>query len=221
MTAVPFEQPRFDHVAQLAALGLKAEYLYDALRADEAERRSSTPLEPVNAAGTRGYFARVRTFREATLLNEGWIPKTRKGLELTVNPEKTIGIAVALGDENTGRPGYPQPRTRRAAGQVKTDLMLLNAQPLFELPESDPDVPQELDDDEYARMKLLIFLSYREVRKDKVLIHSELSRPQNWDGSGRIDFWDYRITMPVLELNNVIEYTEEGPDDYNVDVEEL
>ncbi|MGW2700808.1 hypothetical protein [Streptomyces sp. NPDC001340] len=221
---VPSGQPE-GYEAQLAALGLQAAHFEGALQmSEQARRRAKTKDDAKNAPGSQDYFTRVRELRYALRTELGWHPYDPLQAPLIVNPDKTIGIGVLLGDARTGLRGIPYPRSKRPAGVTKEQAIARNQelQLPFEEPEfSAPDGPQA-DADEYAQMVTWYLLTYRyQARKTGVVtIRSELSLPDRVGPGGKIDSYQRRILLPPVQFESVLDYAVETTGDIVVSVEE-
>jgi hypothetical protein len=222
--AVAAPEPSEDPDERLDALaGLTIKYFHEAIQVGEAERRTSTPDDPPNAGGSRDYFGRVRRLRETLRSDKGWKRYNLNGLPLVVNEDKTMAIGVVVGDAQTGVPGARQPRSKRPVGEIKQSLVKQNEQQgaLFDLPSGPQDAV--LNDEELANLSTWFLVTCRRHSKGKVTVHSELSRAVELDGKGYVIRWDPRICLPPLEFEGVIDYiegTDDGPTEFEVEVEE-
>jgi hypothetical protein len=211
-----------DYESQLAALGLKLEYFYDALRAGEQARRLVTENDPPNAGGTEDYFRRVRVLRERLIELVHWARGELDGLPLVVNPGKTIAIGVLLGDYKTGWVGPYHPRSKRPVGEAKVGLVAQNGQQevLFRRPLVAGEVDLEAED--LSRLKTLFFVTHRRPLKDGVVVvSSELSLPSDTSRTGYVDKWAHRIPFPDLTFENVSPRIDgDGEGSYDVAVDE-
>jgi hypothetical protein len=217
---LPGEDPQV--LLRMLDPGLKVEHLHDAIRAGEADRRTSTQDDPKNAPGTRDYFLRVRTLRQVLRRDLGWKRYDLDGLPLVINPGKTVAVGVAQGDAGTGIPTR-QPKTRRPVGEIKKLLVEQNRSQLglFELPTDPAEV--KLSDEELDGLETWFLLTYRLTKGGTVIVRSELSRAIELDGKGYPSMWKPRIFLPPLEFEGVIDYikgTDDGPEEFNVWVEE-
>lgn len=222
MTALIAFDESDDPATRLWRLGrLKIEYFQDVIKAGEAERRTSTLNDPLNAPGTRDYFARVRTLRETLIKELGWKRHNRHMMPLVINETKTLGIGVVLGDALTGVPGPLHPKSLRPLGDVKQSLVEQNQVQgtLFDIPVSEE---ASLDEDELANLDTWFFVTRRTSRGDKITVQSELSRPVRLDAQGFVIEWSPRICLPPQEFEGVIDYiegTDDGPE-FEVNVDE-
>lgn len=216
--------PYGDYEDQLASMGLRSEYLYHAIEADEQERRLVTANDPPEAGGMRGYYSRVRTIREDLILHEGWKRASLNGLPLVVNPDRTIAIGVLLGDHKTGWPGSYHPRSMRPVGISKAKLIAQNPTTLTLFPVPVPPDSADLESADLTKLTTWYLITYRRVLRDKVVVASELSLPCNVDDAGRVDKYTRRIPLPEREFAAVIPYIpgqDDGPDEYDVNVDEI
>ena len=208
--------------AQLPALGLQLRYLHDALRAGEEARRLATPNHPKNAGGTYDYFRRVQALRDGLITDLAWARGELNQLPLVVNPDRTVAIGVLRGDSTTGWVGPYHPRSGRAVGNGKIMLIAQNQQaPLFSIPLPPGEVDLEAED--LSKLQTWFLVTYRRVEPGKVRVSSELSRPCHVDKRGYVDQYSYRIPLPDLTFEGVIPYIEgddDGPEGYEVDVDE-
>ncbi|MFI9274846.1 hypothetical protein ACIGXM_29655 [Kitasatospora sp. NPDC052896] len=212
-----------DSARLLADMGLRPEYFDRAIRMGERSREQCTKDDAKNAPGTQDYLTRVRELRFTLRTELNWKRYDPKQAPLIVNPDKTIGIGVLLGDARTGLPGNPQPRSHRPAGVTKEAAVVRNQGlqlPLF-APSVEPD-EVHLDDDEYASLATWYLLTYRfEGRKSNTVeIRNELSLPDRVGPMGRIDNWRARIILPPVRIPKIQDYTGDQPAAYVVDVQE-
>ena len=213
--------------SELATLGLRWEYLEPGLRMSEQARRAGkTKDDAKNAPGSQDYFTRIRELRYTLRTELGWIPYDPLQAPLIVNPDKTIGIGVLLGDARTGLPGGPHPRSKRPAGISKERAVARNQELqlsfAFEEPEFTQPDEAHAGVDEYAQMVTWYLLTHRsEARKTGVVtVRSELSLPDRVGPGGRIDSYQRRILLPSIEFESVNDYAVETTGDFDVPVEE-
>jgi hypothetical protein len=209
-----------DHVAQLAALGLRLEHFHDALRAGEQARRLITWNDPISAAGTDDYFRRVRVLRERLITEVKWERADLDGLPLVINPQRTMAIGVLLGDHKTGWVGPYHPRSRRPVGEKKVKLVAQNQQ-LTLIPR--PVMAEEVDIEsaDLTNVRTWFFLTYRRVKGSSVTVSSELSQPSETGLDSYVKHWVRRIPFPDLTFEGVIPYqSDETHGGYEVAVDE-
>jgi hypothetical protein len=220
--AEPLLSGAADHVVQLAGLGLRLEYFYDALRAGEQARRLVTENDPKAAAGTDDYFRRVRVLRDRLINDAKWARADLDGLPLVINPKLTMAIGVLLGDHKTGWVGTYHPRSKRPVGEKKVKLVAQNQQ-LAMIPR--PVVAEEVDIEsaDLTNVHTWFFLTYRRVRGDKVIVSSELSEASGTGLDAYVTRWVRRIPFPDLTFAGVTPYVgnaDGGSGGYEVAVDE-
>jgi hypothetical protein len=209
-----------DHEAQLASMNLRLEYFHDALRAGEQLRRSATPNDPLNAAGTGDYFRRVRVLRDRLIKEVKWSRLNLGGLPLVVNPDMTMAIGVLLGDNQTGWVGNFHPRSHRPLGEKKVKLVSQNRQLAMI---HRPMVPDEVDVEEadLSKVRTWFFLTKRRVMGDKVIVSNELSEAAETSKNGYVKRWARRIPFPDVVFEGVVPYVGgDGSSGYEVAVDE-
>jgi hypothetical protein len=170
-------------VDRLAQLGLSADALREAVEMGEAARNSCTANDP---AITPGFLAWARTTRglRELLAPEDWRRSNEGGLETTVAPDGNLALAVATGDDSTGRAGA-SPKTKYSKGPATVAAVEQNQLSLFESLE--PIVPGPAPTDRVTWL-LLIARGGREVR-------CELSLPAAIGDDGRVEVWAERIIL--------------------------
>lgn len=216
----PLHSSLFDHETHLAALGLKLEYFYDAIRGGEHARRLITKNDPRSAAGTDDYYKRVRVLRERLIKEEGWSRGELDGSPLVVNPDATLAIGVLLGDHQTGWQGNYHPRSKRPVGGTKVALIAQNGQQgvLFRRPLVTGEV--DLESEDLAKLRTWFFVTYRRPTKDGVIVSSELSEPSSVNPTGYVDKWNSRIPFPDLPFKGVTPSDDDNTVSYDVEVDE-
>jgi hypothetical protein len=180
-----FEGPSAER--RLAELGLTAEILQVAILAGEAEARVHTALDPPTAGGMNRYYRTVRVLREQ-LVPKGWHYDNRRHLARTINPDRSLAIVVALGDEVTGNPDpLVQPSTRHETGVTVEEAVATNIKQLalFDLP-----APAALSD-AFGGLTTWVLLRYPTHTE----IRYELSLPSKI-ADRQITQWRERIVLP-------------------------
>ena len=221
--AEPLHSSPGDHESQLASLGLKLEYFYDALRAGEQARRLVTRNDPRNAGGTDDYFKRVRVLRERLIAGEHWSRGELDCLPLVINADRTMAIGVLLGDHMTGWVGPYHPRSKRPVGDLKRLLVAHNYyQPaLIAHPVTANEV--SLDDEDLSKLKTWFFVTHRRYGRDGISISSELSLPSGISENCYVERWARRIPFPDLVFEHVKPPVDDDTEDgggYDVSVDE-
>ncbi|MFZ5862311.1 MAG: hypothetical protein ACOYXR_05675 [Nitrospirota bacterium] len=175
--------------ARLGTLGLELEQLLRVVTAGEFARADATFYDPITAAGTNAYQARVRTLREV-FCPHGWELARRNGLELIVAASGSHSIITRGGDAAVGlKDAIPQPKGEIGDGAA---ALLNGTLPLFEtkwLQSQGATRPQ------HEIWMLLVHASPTTVRSE-LSLGSEIS-----DKS--VSFWFERIILPELDPNNL------------------
>lgn len=176
--AIVVQEPQ-DVEARLVGIGVSLVLLRDAILDGEAAREGCSPHDPVSAPG---YFAWARTVRglRDRLVPDGWVAQNTLGYPTVATEDGTVAIAVATGDEGTGR-AEATPGTKHPKGSVTTFAVEENQLSLFP---SDRPARSE-------RTVTWILLTRRQG--DTVL--AELSRPEVITAEGAIVRWTERIIL--------------------------
>lgn len=200
-------------VRRLAELGLTWEQLWRVIAAGIRARHDTNRFAPLPAAGLRDWIARVETLRRQ-LAGEGWNLVNNHRIPLTVNPERSVGVGVLLGDESTGHPDPAQPRSKYPKGPQVLELAEGN-DTLFSLADMGVDL---MDAGDLDRVSTWMLVTHRfEVpgvlagRDSEVRVHSELSLPGK-PGSTHIDTWLKRIPLPPSSFPPPSEGLPDGDD---------
>jgi hypothetical protein len=115
---------------------------------------------------------------------------------LAVNAEGTVAIAVATGDEDTGRTDG-EPTTKSSKGPATAEAVTSN-QTQFELPLIFPPVQVPARPAETAEKRMTwILLVHRAVGE----VRCELSLPTSMGADGRVDGWRERIILKPIPID--------------------
>jgi hypothetical protein len=200
---------------RLAQLGIKAEWLRNALLAGEAEARTSTYLDPPITAGIYRYSRVVRIFREQTTV-EGWGFDNRRNQARTISPAREFAVIVAQGNEFTADPNAV-PSNKYGKGVTVVDAVAHNEQLALDLQallpdgvELEPKGTTAMAAGAFATWVLLYAVIDNEIR-------FELSQPAAMTG-GFITRWSERILFTPLALDSTV-MLDEPVDEYDVPVE--
>src|SRR5687768_14500028 len=87
---------------RLALLGLTPEDLIDGIEFGESHRALCTPDDPPSFHGVTAWARTVRGLRIGRLRNENWTADDSGNYSTLLNPDQTLAIAVATGDDETG-----------------------------------------------------------------------------------------------------------------------
>jgi hypothetical protein len=191
VSAIPIVAMGTDARRRLAELDLDAESLLDVGRRGMAAAASCTSNHPAVLSGILGWGETVCALREF-LLPKGWSRLDEGNLPLTVNDANTLGITVATGDEDTGRP-EGSPCTKSKKGPRVASAVSANQLQLFPVPVA----LRTAEDPRWATWLLLIHRDHaaRELR-------CELSRPVNIGEDGRVDGWSERIILGAIPFDD-------------------
>lgn len=171
----------------LAELGLRPEYLIDAIIMGEAARDGASSNDPPGAPGYFAWSYTVRGLREI-LVEIGWWPDDDDGISLAVSPDGSIAIDVITGNIGTGNPDatpntkYPKgPATERA---VSTNPTLID---LLEWEEGAIQSPRNSTRQTWMLLR-------KRVGDD---VFAELSLPESMTEEGYVERWTLRIMLDI------------------------
>lgn len=179
---------------RLAELGLEEARLRDAVRRGQFAWSTCTANHPPLIPGIWAWGETVRALREY-VLTIGWSRSDENNYSVVLSPDERIAIAVATGDEGTGR-AYVSPSTKAPKGPSTVEAVAAN-QLLLDLFEAlEPRVESSSGHSEdRATWILLIHRTQNEVR-------CELSLPSSIGDDGRIDGWQERILLTPVPVDN-------------------
>lgn len=200
---------------RLAELGLEETSIADVVRRGYGVFISCTANDPPLFPGFAAWAQMVRALRE-NLLPQKWERSDENNYSLVINPEGTMAIAVATGDDATGRAGAI-PTTKSSKGPSTVEAVTSNQFQLSldfpPVPIPSPARPADLDDKRMTWI-LLVHRAMDEVRY-------ELSLPRSMGSDGRIDSWQERIILGSIPVDlEVLEISPPQPQqpDIRVDV---
>lgn len=188
---------------RLALLDLSADLLRDAVAMGEAARNSCTENDAISTPGFLAWSRTLRGLREL-LAPMGWSKEVDRGFETTVAPNGKFAVAVATGDEATGRISG-SPKTRHPKGSSTAAAIAQNQLSLFD--ESEPIAPRVATVVERVTWFLLIARGVDEVR-------CELSLPKAIGDDGRVESWAERIVLASVscDCDPVVMQADQGQD---------
>jgi hypothetical protein len=196
--------------ARLRDLDLVTEDLLHPVRVGTAARRTATRHHPRAFGGWLEYGERTAGLRDG-LSRKGWTPEELDGVCLTVHPQRKLAIMSALGTTGTGT-GEPV-TTRRKRGETTERIVRVNAQ--LEL---DLHIVEQKPVMRSGAMPTYVLLVYTDPELREV--RSELSLAKDI-GDGFIDDWLDRIPLPVVRLNDTLDFgDEDGQDPHDFDLPE-
>lgn len=198
-----FEQPH-ERDSKLFALGLDVATLEEIVMFGLLARQRCSPLSPPSYPGTVQWAETIIGSR-VVLVPGGWTPNDNHNYSRIVNPDETIAIVVATGDEHTGI-ATNEPRTRYPKGPETTAAVETNAQMAF------PGLAiAEFEKISPAGLETWITL----LSTNDFECRYELSRPQAQDKGGRVIAWSDRIIFPPIEIEGLPGRDDDGGDDHD------
>lgn len=211
-------QTHFEHrdvASRLAQLGLEEVKIAEIVKRGYVAFTNCTPNDPPLFPGFSAWATMVRALREY-LLPEGWERCDNNNYSLVINPAGSVAIAVATGDDATGRNGV-QPTTKSSKGPSTAEAVTSNQLqldfgfPMVEVPTSADASPEE------QRMTWILL-----VHRARGEVRCELSLPTSMGSDGRVDGWRERIILGAIPTDpDLVEITSPTPPnqpEINVDV---
>lgn len=168
---------RYEVVARLNKEGVVRDWLEDAARQGDLQRKLTSPLELPGAPAYKAVSRGLEVLRTRAL-DADWHPHDYLGIPVTFNPTRTTAIAVTEGDEYTGLLGDRDPMTRALKGPNTRRATERNEGRLF-------------DD---APVSFWYLLTY----SDDGGLRAELSSPA-LEQDGRVRGWDERILLGTIK----------------------
>lgn len=187
-----YAQPH-ERASRLHELGLREEWILEAVRIGLAARKGVTAFHPPIYGGVSQWAETHRGLREQSV-PVGWEANDRGNFSTVISPDGRVAVTVATGTDRTGMSGLPEPMTKYPRGPMTHAAIERNVQltiPGFDAG-TDDDVSHVVPETWY----LLIHTRHDEVR-------FELSCPRRVDDQGRIDSWSERIIIPPLNTATV------------------
>lgn len=175
--------------ARLSELGLQEDDLRRALHFGVMRAASCTAHDPPSMAGIMLWGGAVRGLRDV-LTRRGWRVRNDRNYATVVAPDGALAIAVASGDECTGRDDRT-PRTRSAKGPVTKEAVLGNQLSFADLH------PSFVIASPTPRTTWLL-LHYHDRDTDE--LRAELSLPAGFDADDLVVSWHERIVLGPLPL---------------------
>lgn len=178
-------------VSRLAELGLEEGRLAEVVARGYVAFASCTPNHPSQYPGLSAWAAMVCALREY-LLPEGWDRCNDSNYPLTINPDGTIAIVVATGDDATGKHDAV-PTTKSKKGTNTLDAVATNHQQL-ELFPALPVPSASGTDERHMTWILLVHRAQGELR-------AELSLPTSMGEDYRVNGWRERIILRAVQTD--------------------
>ena len=180
--------------ARLAALGLEPAELTDSLLDGAAAMALATGTNHPPIFGGLSFWAEtVKALRDRKM-RHGWNRSDARNYSTVVSPDRTFQVAVARGDEWTGRENAPngKPSTQYRKG-IATQLAVETNHQLSLFDE----VPEPEEEATDAPIITRVLLHYREKHQ----IRCELSQPTAMNKLGFFEEWSERIILGVIDLD--------------------
>ena len=180
---------------RLAELGLEETRIAEVVRRGYIAFISCTANDPPLYPGFTAWAQMVRGLREY-LLPKQWERCDENNYSLVINPLGTVAIAVATGDEATGRADMT-PTTKSSRGTCTIEAVTVN-QSQLNLPFDFPPLPAPMRpanaDDQRLTWILLVHRSTNEIR-------CELSLPVSMGSDSRFESWQERIILGSIPID--------------------
>lgn len=177
---------------RLSELGLDEDVLIKSALQGQAAWASWTPHHPPMYRGISAWAETVKALRDQLVL-KGWQKSDPGNWSLVINPDETIALAVAAGNECTGDP-LREPSTKSGKGPRTEEAIKINKLQLNLFPEMS--VPDQAESAKARKTWWLLF-SWDEESEE---LKCELSHPINIAEDGRIDGWAERIILSTTPL---------------------
>jgi hypothetical protein len=189
MTQTHYEIADVD--SRLADLGLNEALLAEVVRQGYVAFISCSPNDPPFFPGFSAWASMVRSLREYLL--PAWERSDDNNYSLVVNVAGTVAIAVATGDEATGRRGET-PTTKSSKGPSTSGAVNLNQMQLALTIEGTTVPTVSTSDHDAAPRMTWILLVHRAANE----VRCELSLPSSMGADGRVDRWEERIILKAI-----------------------
>lgn len=189
---------------RLRELGLAEHDLMDVVWSGYLQASTYTPHHPKTAPGLGAWFEMVRRLRDIHV-PLGWIASSAYGYEVLIAPDRSIQIAVATGDSNTGLPDPAVPRTKTNKGPL-TRRALINNRFLRSFAEISPVFASTA-----PKPPPTTFILLHHADREKNEIRAELSIPAEMDRDDYVIAWAERIRL--LPLIAGLTLPPDDPDD--------
>ena len=193
MTAIVLQEPG-DVRERLSELGLEEEPLKDAVRRGQLAFLSCTPNHPPPFPGMSAWAETVCALREY-VIPLMWQRSNDNNYALAVDPDGMTAIAVATGNDGTGRPDAT-PSTNARKGPSTLEAITVN-QLQFSFMDEQPTVASRVFSGENTHRMTWILLIHR-ARNE---VRCELSLPISIAEDGHIDDWRERILLGSIPLD--------------------
>jgi hypothetical protein len=193
MTTVVRQEPG-DVRSRLAELGLEEEPLKDAVRRGQLAFLNCTPNHPPPFPGMSAWAETVSALREY-VIPLGWYRSNENNYALSVDSTGGTAIAVATGDDGTGRPDGT-PSTNAHKGPSTLEAITVN-QLQFSFMDERPSLARGASSRPKNHRATWILL----IRRASNEVRCELSLPISIGEDGHIDAWRERILLSSIPLD--------------------
>jgi hypothetical protein len=187
MTLVRFQTQ--ETATRLSALGLTEGELAQAVSRGILARSECTPNHPPLHAGFVTWSNTVCALREI-LLPKGWQRSDEGNYSVVIHPSRSVAIAVATGDENTGNPNVT-PMTKSPKGPSTRNAIAENQNQVLLFPELIPVLPTSEPE---GRLTWLLLIGHVAGK-----VKAELSLPINCEG--KVNGWKERLILSDIDID--------------------
>jgi hypothetical protein len=195
---------------RLAALGVNEEALRNAVMRGQLAFGNCTENHPRMFPAIAAWAETVAAVRE-NLAPLGWTRSELKNYSRAVDCAGRVAIAVAAGNEETGR-AEGTPSTKTAKGARTVEAVVINQMQLQLFEDQAPAIGPAEGDDERVTWLLLMYRTQNEMR-------CELSLPVAIGTDMRVNQWQERIILGRIPLDGEPEeMTPPALPDINVEV---
>lgn len=193
MTAV-VRQEAVDVQQRLSELGLEEEPIKDSVRRGQLAFLSCTPNHPPPFPGMSAWAETVCALREY-VIPLGWLRSNDNNYALAVARDGLTAIAVATGNDGTGRLDAT-PSTNARKGPSTWEAVIVN-QLQFSFMDEPPTPASHASSDQNNHRMTWILLIHRAENE----VRCELSLPISIAEDGYIDDWRERILLGSIPLD--------------------
>ncbi|RKT82632.1 hypothetical protein SAMN05421805_104100 [Saccharopolyspora antimicrobica] len=213
-----------DAKRRLLELGLRLDYIDEAIRAGVEARRPRNDFEPKSASGLKDWIARVGALREHVVSGARWCYADPHNVPLVYAPDKSRALGVLLGDENTGNEMVREgPRSKYPRGRVSAQAAAAEDQLAFfgvggEGRRGRLEVSDLVAMDVWLLVTRLVEVRGAPEGGDQILVNREVSLAGPIEPGEQITFWQERLVFSPqrFEAPMVLPEGPEDPDEIDV-----
>lgn len=199
---------------KLKEMGLSLHNLRKAIETGFLEGDSCTKYDSPMMKGLNQWNAPMRSLKE-DLVPKGWIPSNKKGMSRVISPSGKFEIIVSSGNAKTGIINAT-PSNKNDKGPYVCAKVYGNEKQLqFSFMES-----FKKDEDKFHKnnSRLTWFLLFF-VDIQKGEIRFELSLPDTINERGFITYWNERIILPTLPIEDItVTIIDDNEPDIDIDI---